>query len=142
MRGIRQEDPLSPFLFILMMEGISKNIKTTTVKGEIKGLKLFDECRTSTHQQFVDDTLLHGTPMVKEAKVYKKILEEFGEALGAEINHSKSMIYFFNTNPAIQWILANILGFEGKTLPTKYLGVPLMDRACRNITWEGVINKL
>jgi hypothetical protein len=67
--------------------------------------------------------------MVKEVKSYKIILDEFGEASGVEINHSKSMIYFFNTNPTIQRNLANILGFERKTLPTKYLGIPLMDRA-------------
>jgi hypothetical protein len=52
------------------------------------------------------------------------------------------MIYFFNTNPAIQSNLANILGFERKTLPMKYLGVPLTNKACRNITWEGVIKKM
>jgi hypothetical protein len=52
------------------------------------------------------------------------------------------MIYFFNTNPAIQRNLANILGFERKTLPTKYLGIPLTDKACKMATWEGVINKL
>ena len=57
-------------------------------------------------------------------------------------NHSKSMIYFFNINPAIQRNLANILGFERKTLPTKYLGIPLIDRAYKMETWEGVINKL
>jgi hypothetical protein len=80
--------------------------------------------------------------MVKESKTYKIILEEFGEASGAEINHSKSMIYFFNTNPAIQRNLTHILGFEHRTFPTKYLGIPLMDRACKMATWEGVINKL
>jgi hypothetical protein len=90
----------------------------------------------------VDDTLLHGTPTIKEAKFYKIILEEFGEALGAEINHSKSMIYFFNTNLAIQRNLENILGFERKTLPTKYLGIPLIDKAYKMETWKGVINKL
>jgi hypothetical protein len=90
----------------------------------------------------VDDTLLHGIPTVKEEKSYKIILEEFGEASGAEINHSKSMIFFFNTNPAIQRNLANILGFERKSLPTKYLGIPLTDRAYKMSTWEGVINKL
>jgi hypothetical protein len=52
------------------------------------------------------------------------------------------MRYFFNTNLAIQRNLANILGFERKTLPTKYLGIPLMDRAYKMETWEGVINKL
>ena len=80
--------------------------------------------------------------MVKEAKAYKIILEEFGEALGVETNHSKSVIYFFNTNPTIQRNLANILGFECKTLPTKYLGIPLTDRAYNMATWEGVINKI
>ena len=141
-RGIRQGNPLSPFLFILMMEGLSQSIKSATATREITSIKPFENCLTSTHQQFVDDTLLHGTPIVNESKSYKIILEEFGEASGVEINHSKSMIYFFNTNPAIQRNLANILGFERKTLPTTYLGIPLTDRACKMETWEGVINKL
>jgi hypothetical protein len=52
------------------------------------------------------------------------------------------MIYFFNTNPTIQRNLANILGFERKTLPMKYLGIPLTDKACKMSMWEGVISKL
>jgi hypothetical protein len=52
------------------------------------------------------------------------------------------MIYFFNTKPAIQRNLANILGFEHKTLPTKYLRIPLMDRAYKMETWERVLNKI
>jgi hypothetical protein len=52
------------------------------------------------------------------------------------------MIYFFNTNPAIQRNLTNILGFERKMLPTKYLGIPLKDTACKMATWEGVISEL
>jgi hypothetical protein len=141
-RGIRQGDPLSPFLFILMMEGLSRTIKSATIAGEIASLKPFKNFPTSTHQQCVDDTLLHGTCTVMEVKSYQIILEEFGEASGAEINHSKSVVYLFNTNPTIQRNLENILGFECKTLPMKYLGIPLMDRACKMETWEGVINKL
>jgi hypothetical protein len=125
-----------------MMKGISRSIKCAIAAGEIKGIKPFENCPTSTHQQFVDHTLLHGTPTVKEAKAYKRILENFQKSLGAEIDHSKSMIYFFNTNPAIQRNLANILGFEHKTIKMKYLGIPLMDKACKMATWEGVINKL
>jgi hypothetical protein len=66
----------------------------------------------------------------------------FGEASGVEINHSKSMIFFFNTNLTIQRNLANILGFELKALPTKYLGISLTDKAYKMSTWEGIINKL
>jgi hypothetical protein len=73
-RGIRQGDPLSPFMFILMMEGLSRSIKSATTKGEITSIKPFENFPTSTHQQFIDDTLLHGTPMVKEENAYKIIL--------------------------------------------------------------------
>jgi len=52
------------------------------------------------------------------------------------------MIFFFNTNPAIQRHLANILGFERKALPTKYLGIPLTYKSYKMSTWEGIINKL
>ena len=50
MRGIWQGDPLSPFLFILMMEGLGRSIKSATAAGEITGIKPFEKCPTSTHQ--------------------------------------------------------------------------------------------
>jgi len=49
------------------------------------------------------------------------------------------MIYFFNMNIEIQRNLSNILGFEKKTLPTKYLRVPLTDKEGKITTWEGII---
>jgi hypothetical protein len=52
------------------------------------------------------------------------------------------MIFFFNTHIVVQRNLANILGFERKTLPTKYLGVPLTDKEGNKSTWESIINKL
>jgi len=51
------------------------------------------------------------------------------------------MIFFFNTHIDVQRNLTNILGFERKTLPTKYLGVPLTDKVGKKSTWENMINK-
>jgi hypothetical protein len=65
-RGMRQGDPLFPFLFILMMEGPIQSIKSATATGEITDIKPFKIFPTSMHQQFMDDTLLHGIPTIKE----------------------------------------------------------------------------
>jgi hypothetical protein len=65
-RGLRQGDPLSPFMFIIMMEGLSRTIKDAMEEGTIKGLRLYEECPTTTHQQFVDDTMLHKFPLSRK----------------------------------------------------------------------------
>eukprot|EP00253_Pinus_taeda_P024695 PITA_24695 len=141
-RGLRQGDPLSPFLFILMMEGLGNVIKAAKAEGKIQGLKLTVNGDDLTHQQFVDDTMLQGTPTVKEALGFKKILKDFTMATGTEVNLTKSKIFFFNTNIAIQRNLTRILGFQREILPSKYLGVPLTDKPLRKIVWEPIINRL
>eukprot|EP00253_Pinus_taeda_P012671 PITA_12671 len=79
-RGLRQGDPLSPFLFILMMEGLGRSIKHAKAMGKIEGLQLSENGQALTHQQFVDDTMLQGLPTVKEISTYNQILKEFALA--------------------------------------------------------------
>lgn len=65
-RGIHQGDPLSLFLFILMVEGLGRLIKSKTQNEEIMGTNLHRHLETLTHQRFVDDTMFLGHPSVQE----------------------------------------------------------------------------
>eukprot|EP00253_Pinus_taeda_P029227 PITA_29227 len=141
-RGIRQWDPLSPFLFIILMEGLSRTIAKKKAEGKIQGLMPIRSLRATTHQQFVDDTMLHGTPTVKEAVAYREILDLFSQASGMEINFSKSTILFFNTHPAVQSHLAMVLGFRISSLPSKYLGAPLTLKPWKKEHWEKILANL
>eukprot|EP00253_Pinus_taeda_P023451 PITA_23451 len=138
-RGIRQGDPLSPFLFVILMEGLSRLITKKKEEGQIRGLQPIRSCPETTHQQFVDDTMLHGTPTVKEAKAYKNILHLFSKASGMEINFSKSTIFFFNTHFAVQAHLSRLLGFRIGSLPSRYLGAPLTLKPWQKVHWEKVL---
>ena len=141
-RGLKQGDPLSPFLFILMMEGLGRAMKAAKEEGRIYGLRLTHGGDTVTHQQFVDDTMFQGTPIVKEAKAFKQILSEFSRVAGTKVSLTKSNIFVFNTDISIQINLSRILGFQRESLPVKYLGVPLTDKPLHKDIWEPVLNKL
>lgn len=124
------------------MEGLSRLIHKARDEGKIKGLHPLHSISATTHQQFVDDTMLHGTPTVKEEVAFKNILDLFSKASGMEINHAKSTIFFFNTHLAFQKHLSNILGFRRGSLPSKYLGAPLTTKPWQKIHWEKILAKM
>ena len=61
-RGISQGDPLSPFLFILMVEGLSRSIQVVSHNTSLKGISINNLNPPISHTQFVDDTTLMGEP--------------------------------------------------------------------------------
>lgn len=139
-RGIRQGDPLSPFLFVLMAEGLGRLIKHALLSQHLKGLSIHNT-PAITHQQFVDDNMLFGYPSVQEAASFKSILKVFSDASGTSINKAKSQIFFFHTSPIIQCDVARILGFSIASLPSKYLGAPLIDSAIKHASWRKLLEK-
>ena len=126
MRGIRQGDPLSPFIFVLMMEGLGQLINAKITSHDLKGLTPHGIDRHS-HQQLVDDTMLMGKASVQEVRSINYCLNTFLAASGLDINKRKSHIYFFNTCHIMKRNICHILGLYEGTLPSKYLGAPLSD---------------
>ncbi|CAL1374667.1 unnamed protein product [Linum trigynum] len=124
-RGIRQGDPISPLLFILMSNALSFLIDKAVDKGEIQGIKLNPNCPRISHCLFADDTVIFGKASVKEVDHIQRILMNYGGITGQEINADKSSIFFSkNTPDALKGIITNKLGFSPSICHDKYLGVP------------------
>ncbi|XP_059067404.1 uncharacterized protein LOC131858241 [Cryptomeria japonica] len=58
--GLRQGDPLSPFLFVLMTEILRRNIKKLVETVLWKGVLIHGNIDPISHSQFADDTVLFG----------------------------------------------------------------------------------
>eukprot|EP00253_Pinus_taeda_P006633 PITA_06633 len=141
-RGIRQGNPISPFLFILATEGLGRYLKQERIADNIKGLRLWGNELPITHQQFVDDIMLFGEPIVREVRNLKRVLDLFAEASGMEINKDKSCTFIFNTVETVKRHLTRLLGFKQGDLPAKYLGNILDYSSKRLKNWQGILDKL
>lgn len=118
--GIRQGDPLSPFLFVIMVEGLGQRIKKAQQSYLLRGLT-FHHPATFTHQQFLNDNMPFGHPSIQEAHQIKMLLTDFSTESRASINKSKSQIFFSHTLVTTQVSISHILEFPITVLPSKYL---------------------
>ena len=141
-RGLRQGDPLSPFLFIIVVEGLGRYIKKEVREKKLKGIQIWGNNLSITHQQFVDDIMLFCNVSLREVRRIKATLDIFMTALGTQINNEKSCTYFFNTAENIRNFMTRTLGFRSGELPTRYLGTPLALNPLRISNWQQTIDKI
>jgi hypothetical protein len=92
-RGIGYECLMSPFLFLLVVEGLSRVVTTCKREGYIKGLDMGNSLSLS-HLLFLDDVILFGLVLVIEVVKYKDMLEIYYKDTSNEVNIHKSSIIF------------------------------------------------
>ena len=100
-RGLRQGCPVSPLLFLLVVEGLSRAILDAKGRGLFEGLRL--STNTSiTHLLFVDNILILFKDSKREAERLSEILTLFCKATGMRINLQKSSFTVINLEEEMQ----------------------------------------
>ncbi|CAN6559258.1 unnamed protein product [Malus baccata var. baccata] len=124
-RGLRQGDPLSPYLFILVEEVLSRMIQGEVDHGRLDGVRMDVSGPVISHLFFADDTLIFLRADEKNCRLLSDILATYCEASGQKVNLLKSSVFFGANVPAsLSAHLGSILGMVVVCNPGTYLGVP------------------
>jgi hypothetical protein len=126
-RGIRQGDPLSLLLFVLVMEALSRMVNATVEQGLISGFsvgeRVFSDLVVS-HSLFADDTLIFCEACLEQIRYVHLIFLCFEVVSGLKVNLGKSELVAVGEVGNVG-ILAAYLECRVAGLPMKYLELPL-----------------
>jgi hypothetical protein len=142
-RGLRQGDPLSPFLFILGTEVLSKILITAEENHLFKGFTLARTCLRVSHLLFADDLIIFASANRVGAKAIQKCLSKYQSWFGQKVNMNKSAIMFSKKVPrGAQRSICHLLHLSSTPFHAKYLGLPLSKESTITKTLESVVDKV
>ena len=143
-RGIRQGDPLSPLLFLLVMEILSKMLHRTEEAGFIRGFKaghgVEDDIHVS-HLLFADDTTVFCDAEHEQLLHQRMVLSCFEAVTGLGVNMSKSELVPMGEVLNVSH-LAGTLCCRIGSLPMSYLGLPLGASFKASSVWNPILEKI
>ncbi|XP_026420639.1 uncharacterized protein LOC113316707 [Papaver somniferum] len=137
-KGLRQGDPLSPFLFLLVSEVLNIMFSKASRAGKVGGFIVKNGGTTISHLQFADDTLVFLDVDLEQVRFLKYILLSFEFASGLSTNFSKCSLFAVgevnNLNTS-----AAVFGCSCEAFPSIYLGLPLGEQSLSKSKWDRVI---
>ena len=146
-RGLRHGNPLSPYLFLLVSEGLNGLIEQAVGVGDVRGFSLCCNGPQISHLFFADDTLLFCRVELREIQTIQNMLRKYELASGQKINQGKTTLFFGRSvSPVSRNAIKNLLGVPEIKEFEHYLGLPAMvgknRRASLNYIKERVWGKL
>jgi hypothetical protein len=126
-RGIKQGDPLSPYLFLLCAEALSSMLIRAECTGVITKVPTSKNGPRLSHLFFADENLLFCKANSVEWRRLTKLLEEYEVASGQKLNKEKTSIFFSrNTSTEKKEEISSLSGLNATQCYEKYLGLPTM----------------
>ncbi|XP_061368484.1 uncharacterized protein LOC133311446 [Gastrolobium bilobum] len=142
-RGIRQGDPLSPYLFVLCMEKLTHLIMDEVGKKNWKPIKAGRSGPQISHLMFADDIILFAEASLSQFACISDCLLKFSNMSGQSVSMEKSCIYFSrNTSLEISSSIADISGFKVVKSIGCYLGALMRHGRASRKHYANIISRV
>jgi hypothetical protein len=143
-RGIRQGDSLSPLLFVIVMEALSRMMSKAVECGLVSGFQVGSSDRhvvRVSHLLFADDTLVFSDANPEHIFNLHLLVTWFEAVSGLKINLNKSEMVPVGSVPDLEE-LAGIMGCKIIQLPMTYLGLALGANFKSKLIWDPILEKM
>ena len=143
-RSLRQGDPLSPLLFLLIMEVLSRMLRRSVERGFIRGFQVGrgDMTKVSvSHLLYAYDTILFCDAHPKQLLYIRMVLNCFEVVTGLKVNMNKSEMVPIGVVTDLG-ALADLLYCRISSLLLQYLGMPLGASYKALSIWTSIIEKI
>jgi hypothetical protein len=124
-RGVRQGDPLSPLIFCLAEDVLSRSISKLVSDGKLYIIKGTRNFMVPSHSFYADDLMIFCKGTLSGLKALKELFTAYALESGQVINTSKSTIYPGSISHGRLNLIVQLLNFNIGSLPFNYLGVPI-----------------
>jgi hypothetical protein len=138
-RGLKQGDPLAPFLFLLVVEGFGLLMSKAVSMGFFKPFVIKKTEVAVSHLQYADDTLIVGEASVENLWCVKAILRWFQLMSGLKVNFFKSRLLGVNVDEPFLRVASRFLNCKLGKFPFIYLGLPVGANPRKEATWNPVV---
>ncbi|KAL2899374.1 hypothetical protein RDABS01_024456 [Bienertia sinuspersici] len=142
-RGIRQGDPLSPYLFVLCMERLNQVIEESIIGGHWKPITASRGGPLLSNLFFADDLMLFAEASTEKANIIWDCLKRFCNASGQKVSNAKSRVYFSNNvSSNIKQEICDTLNMEHTEDLSLYLGMPTLSSRVTRDTFKHLCEKV
>uniref|UniRef100_A0A803Q1M2 Reverse transcriptase domain-containing protein n=1 Tax=Cannabis sativa TaxID=3483 RepID=A0A803Q1M2_CANSA len=141
-RGLRQGDPLSPYLFILCSELLSRMLLKSEQDGLLNGFRFARNGTPLSHFMYANDTLIFCEASGENVLEVQRCLNQYCDMSGQRLNVNKSLVFSSNVAADVKLEIKELLGFWDLTRNDKFLGNLILFSRSKTNDFKFLIDKM